>query len=131
MADAAFLGVERSLTGRRWRLRSDDDRAELMLAQRLGQPEIIGRVLAARGVGCDEAETVQYEGLARRCTTPEEPLQALYFERFPDGRSRLAVPDLVYYRVAPTWIRYSDFRSEPPSVVEWSGPGLERLLRES
>lgn len=52
---AAFLGVESSLTGRRWRLRSYDDRVALAMAQRLGLPEIVGRVLAARGVGLDDA----------------------------------------------------------------------------
>lgn len=52
---AAFLDVESSLTGRRWRLRSHDDRVALAMAQRLGLPEIVGRVLAARGVGLDDA----------------------------------------------------------------------------
>lgn len=54
---SAFLGVESSFTGRRWRLRSYDDRAALAMAQRLGLPEIVGRVLAARGVGLDDAAT--------------------------------------------------------------------------
>ena len=51
-----FLGVERSLCGRRWRQRGGDDRAGLTLAQRLGVPEILGRVLAARGVEAEGAE---------------------------------------------------------------------------
>ena len=55
-AAQAFLGVERSLCGRRWRQRLGDDRAGLTLAQRLGVPEILGRVLAARGVDADGAE---------------------------------------------------------------------------
>ena len=50
------LGVERSLTGRRWRQRLADDRIGLALAQRLSVPEILGRVLAARGVGAETAE---------------------------------------------------------------------------
>lgn len=52
----AFLGVECSLKDKRWRLRSNDDRLGLALSQRLGVPEIIGRVLAGRDVGLDEAE---------------------------------------------------------------------------
>jgi len=52
----AFLGVERSLGGRRWRLRGVDERTALALAQRLGLPEIVGRTLAMRGVGLDDAE---------------------------------------------------------------------------
>jgi len=51
-----FLGVERSLSGRRWRHRSSDDRIGLALAQRLGIPEIIGRLIASRGVAMEEAE---------------------------------------------------------------------------
>jgi single-stranded-DNA-specific exonuclease len=51
----AYLGIERSLSGKRWRARLDDDRAALALAQRAGVPEIVARVLAGRGV---EAEQV-------------------------------------------------------------------------
>jgi single-stranded-DNA-specific exonuclease len=56
MADAldpterAYLDVERSVTGRRWRARSTDERAGLALTQKAGLPEIVGQVLAARGV---------------------------------------------------------------------------------
>jgi single-stranded-DNA-specific exonuclease len=55
-ASSAFLGVERSLGGRRWRQRMGDDRAGLALAQQLGLPEIVGRLLAARGVDAEQAE---------------------------------------------------------------------------
>jgi single-stranded-DNA-specific exonuclease len=54
---APFLGVERSLTGRRWQVAGGDARLALTLSQRLGVPEIVGRVLAARGIGLDQAET--------------------------------------------------------------------------
>ena len=48
--------VSRSGCGRRWRERLGDDRAGLALAQRLGLPEIVGRLLARRGVGVEDAE---------------------------------------------------------------------------
>lgn len=51
-----FLGIERSLTGKRWEERLGDGRQALALAQQLGLPEIVGRVLAARGVLPEEAE---------------------------------------------------------------------------
>ena len=56
-ADAAegFLGVARSLSGKRWLERPADDRQALAMAQRLDLPEIVGRVLAARGVDADDA----------------------------------------------------------------------------
>lgn len=51
-----FLGVERSLLGKRWRERGGDARLGLSLTQRLGVPEIVGRILAGRGVTESEAE---------------------------------------------------------------------------
>lgn len=49
------IEVARSVTGRRWVYRQGDDRAGLMLAQRLDLPEVVGRLLAARGVDIDSA----------------------------------------------------------------------------
>jgi single-stranded-DNA-specific exonuclease len=48
--------VERSLSGRRWLARAGDERLALALSQRLGLPELVGRVLASRGIGLDDAE---------------------------------------------------------------------------
>jgi single-stranded-DNA-specific exonuclease len=53
--DAPVLGVARSVTGRRWIWRPSDARTGLGIAQRLGLPEMVGRLLAARGVGLDAA----------------------------------------------------------------------------
>ncbi len=57
MSDAAtaILGVERSAGGRRWRSREGDARLGLALAQRYGLPEVVGRIMAARGVGLEDA----------------------------------------------------------------------------
>ena len=52
----AFLGIERSLTGRRWQARLDNARAAQAIAQAHDLPEILGRVLAGRGVSVAEAE---------------------------------------------------------------------------
>ena len=52
----AFLNVERSASARRWKARLDDQRTAEAISQRHELPEIIGRVLAARGVGVDDAE---------------------------------------------------------------------------
>lgn len=51
----SVLGVGRSLGGRRWVWRTGDDRTAFGIAQRLGLPEIVGRMLAARGVGIEGA----------------------------------------------------------------------------
>ncbi len=54
----AFLEVEHSLSGKRWqeRLSPVERQTALAMAQQSGIPEVLTRVLAARGVGIDEAE---------------------------------------------------------------------------
>ncbi len=49
------LGVGASLTGRRWVLRGAEHRLSLGIAQRLDLPEVIGRLLAGRGIDLDTA----------------------------------------------------------------------------
>jgi single-stranded-DNA-specific exonuclease len=51
------LGVQESLTGRRWSLTQTDERLAMALSQRHGVPEIVARVLAARNVGLGEVES--------------------------------------------------------------------------
>lgn len=36
-------------------------------------------------------------------------------------------PGLIYLRVTPRWIRYSDYRSDPPMIIEFTGPDLAAL----
>lgn len=81
---AAVLGVERSLTGRRWLARGGDERTALALSQRLGVPEIMGRVLAGRGVGLDEAESFLEPTLKGLLPDP------LRFKGMAEGVERLA-----------------------------------------
>lgn len=50
---AAFLGIERSLTGRRWAARLADERTALAIGQRHGLPDAICRLLAARDVALE------------------------------------------------------------------------------
>lgn len=49
------LGIEHSVSGRRWVWRAHDARQAAMLAQRLEMPELIGRLLSARGIGAEAA----------------------------------------------------------------------------
>ncbi|MGE0260483.1 MAG: single-stranded-DNA-specific exonuclease RecJ [Alphaproteobacteria bacterium] len=55
IAAPPFLGVERSVCGRRWRVRPSDEGMALLIAERLQLPEIVGRLLAQRGIGLAEA----------------------------------------------------------------------------
>ena len=73
--------------------------------------------------GADAAQTVQLEGPADEPSGADlARLLDLYFERFPDGRDRQRSSDVAYWRVRPAWIRFSDFTSDPPDVVEFT-PG--------
>lgn len=51
------MQVERSVLGRSWRLRPCQEALALSISQRHGVPELVGRVLAGRGVGPDEARS--------------------------------------------------------------------------
>lgn len=71
----------------------------------------------------DGAATVQVEGVA------DEPkgedlarLKKVYLARFADGAEREGLDGITYFRVKPSWIRYSDFSGDPPTVVEFRGP---------
>jgi single-stranded-DNA-specific exonuclease len=54
--ERAFLGVARSASGRRWVERPYDPSVALAIAQRLKTGEIVGRLLASRGVKLEAAE---------------------------------------------------------------------------
>lgn len=66
----AFLGVERSVTGRRWELRRGEERTALALSQRHGLPDVVGRALAARGVTLDGVEDFLNPSLRRLLPDP-------------------------------------------------------------
>merc|ERR1711969_135669 len=56
--NTTFLGVETSVTGRRWTSALDlrGEGQALAMSQKLGLPDIVARVLAARGVEAQAAE---------------------------------------------------------------------------
>jgi len=53
----AFLGVERSISGRRWRARPADDATVREIGLRYGLAEPLARALASRGVTAESGET--------------------------------------------------------------------------
>ena len=66
-----------------------------------------------------DERTVQYEGIADEPIGDElERLKEIYYAVFPDGPSRLSWPGLIYVRVKPTWLRFSDYNADPPEIVE-------------
>jgi PPOX class probable F420-dependent enzyme len=74
---------------------------------------------AALVIGWDEEQTVQLEGVADEPAGAElARLKQVYFAAFPDGPTRESWPGITYFRVRPTWVRYSDFRGAEPVIVE-------------
>ena len=92
----AFLGVEASVRGRRWLGPEPEvDRMGLAIAQATGLPEVVGRVLARRGIG--PAEAALHLAPALRDLMPD-PSSLRDMDRAADrflravrGRERIAV----------------------------------------
>jgi len=77
--------------------------------------------LVIGGIINGDERTVQLEGIADEPTGSDlERLKELYFVRFPDGRERQHWPGLMYVRVRPRWLRFSDFNQSPPAIAEFS-----------
>ena len=72
-----------------------------------------------------DERTVQYEGIADEPSGADlEHLKAIYYSAYPDGPMRANWPGLIYIRVRPKWIRYSDYNQDPPEIVEFHGQDL-------
>lgn len=76
--------------------------------------------------GWDQDITVQYEGVADEPSGAElERLTSCYFGVYPDGIERQRWEGITYFRVRPTWIRYSDFNAGG-EIAEFSAQDLHR-----
>ena len=85
--------------------------------------------LIALVVGWDDGQTVQLQGMADEPTDAElARLKRVYLAKFPDGVARETLPQITYFRVFPNWVRYSDFRSDPPVILTWSGETFFDLM---
>ena len=77
------------------------------------------------GYAPGDEKTVQYEGIADLPQGSDlERCKETYYRRFPDGQQRLNWPGIAYLRVRPTWVRFSDFSTDPPRIVEFSAESL-------
>lgn len=92
-------------------------------AQNLRQNPKLALVIG--GLIPGDERTVQYEGIADEPSGEDlERLKNLYYGVYPDGPSRLSWPGLIYVRVRPTWVRYSDYNRDPPEIVEFRAEQL-------
>jgi DNA-binding winged helix-turn-helix (wHTH) protein/general stress protein 26 len=69
-------------------------------------------------LGWDMLQTLQIDGLGE--ILADDALADAkhdYAAQYPESyRARQALPDLVYIRVTPTWMRFTDFRTNPANV---------------
>lgn len=87
-------------------------------------PNLIARPACSFVIGWSGEQTMQYEGNAEELNPPSlAQYQDVYFRIWPDGRSRMNWPGIVYFVVRPSWIRYSDFGQSPPLIREFSFHG--------
>jgi uncharacterized protein YciI len=65
------------------------------------------------------AATAQIEGRATEPTAAaRDAAKAIYFATFTDGREREGWADITWFTIRPTWMRFSDFGGDAPTVVE-------------
>ena len=80
------------------------------------------------GSDAGDERTLQFEGIADEPVGPDlDRIKTAYFAAWPDGPSRASWPGLTYFRVRPTWIRFSDFNEVPPRIVELSSDQLNAV----
>lgn len=138
----ALLGVESSLSGKKWLAREGDERTALALSQRLYLPEIVGRVLTGRGVGLEEAETFLNPTLRDLLPDPSHLLDmdkacerlasaimqgekiAIFGDYDVDGATSSAVLTRFFDAVGAKSTIYV-----PDRIREGYGPNTEALLR--
>ena len=58
-------------------------------------------------------KTLQVDGTARILREGEEGLRAAYLGKFPEKEAKAADPSNIFFLLAPTWWRFTD----------WDGPG--------
>lgn len=66
-------------------------------------------------IGWNDETTVQYEGEAFE--TDSEELKEIHLSVFVRGREREKWPNIVYFKIQPKWVCYSDF-NEPQTISE-------------
>jgi len=138
----AFLGIERSVRGNRWEIAEADERLALAIAQRFELPEIVGRLLAARGIGLDDVEDFLTPTLRRQFPDPAslkdmdaaarrlcEAVQGgetigIFGDYDVDGATSTALLKRFFQAVGATVEIYI-----PDRIVEGYGPNLPALQK--
>ena len=85
--------------------------------------------LVIGGLDAGGERTIQVDGVADQPSGDElARLKESYYRVFPDGVQRATSwPGLTYFRVRPRWIRYSDFSTPSPVIVELTAEDLPQV----
>ena len=76
---------------------------------------------AAFVIGWDEDVTVQYEGIAEELSGETlERYQEAYFKKNPSAEKWANREGVVFFRVVPRWVRYSDLNKDPWEIHEFT-----------
>jgi hypothetical protein len=77
------------------------------------------------GFTSGDERTAQYEGVADEPSGSElERITKIYYGVYPEGRERRSWSGLIYVRVRPIWIRYSNYNVDPPQIIEFTAEEL-------
>ena len=86
-----------------------------------------GETRVAVVIGWDGEETLQYEGVAAEVEEHElDEVKKFYFEACPDATGQSGWPGLIYFRIRPTWIRFSRY-SLPWQIEEMNFPPRDKI----
>ena len=70
-------------------------------------------------VGGEENITLQYEGVAKELNrTAFKKYYKRHIQKNPVEKKFAAMPEARFFRVKPTWIRFSDFTAQPSEIFE-------------
>lgn len=70
-------------------------------------------------IGWDENITVQYEGIAEEIKGEKaKKYQQAFWSKNPDAERWKLLGGMTYFKVTPTWIRYSDLNKDPWELFE-------------
>jgi pyridoxine/pyridoxamine 5'-phosphate oxidase len=70
-------------------------------------------------IGWDDNRTIQYEGMAEVLSGAElARCKQIYFAKNPAAKKWEAEPSIVYIKVTPKWLRYTDLNHHPWDIQE-------------
>lgn len=72
-------------------------------------------------IGWEDERTVQYEGIATLLESGSEleRLKAAYFKKSPEAQKWENIDGNVYFKVEPTWVRFTDLNKTPWDISEF------------